>query len=576
VGPLVFALTALTSLLLLNYIAKQIGNLVGKGLSAGVIGEFFLLSLPFTVAMTMPMSVLVATLYAFSRLASENEIMALKANGVSMSRLLVPVLLSASLVSVSMIAFNDVVLPASNHQLRVLQGNIARKKPTFGLREQIINQVADRQVYLKAMTLTPDNRMVDVTIYDLSDVTQRRTIYADSGELAFAANGNDLVLTLHHGASLVVPRTEPGRLERLTFDRNYVVVENVANQLDVTQTDSYKSDREMSVCELQNDVARYGVEYDKARADLELALRAAVTEALTGIPVSPPEISPTTTLNVSPGSPAPRSPHASLGRAYCDFVGRLKGIGNRTTALVPTLHAAEPPRAGGATPGESPALTGRAASQASASAGSARRAAQDSALSRAAQRAVPAVGRSLPVQLGQAVENSGTRLRDNLRFVNQAGVELHKKFAISIACTVFVLIGAPIALRFPRGGVGLVIGVSLAIFGVYYVGLIAGEALADRNVLTPFWAMWSANILLTMVGLVLLARMGRETATTRGGDFAEMLEIARGYLTGPRRQRAPVRPNTGAGRPAGARDTVDAAEPVDVVRDPAGSAGRSA
>jgi hypothetical protein len=108
------------------------------------------------------------------------------------------------------------------------------------------------------------------------------------------------------------------------------------------------------------------------------------------------------------------------------------------------------------------------------------------------------------------------------------------------------------------------------------VGLIAGEALADRNVLTPFWAMWSANILLTMVGLVLLARMGRETATTRGGDFAEMLEIARGYLTGSRRQRAPVRPNTGAGRPAGSRHTGHAAEPVDQVRDPAGSAGRSA
>ena len=68
-------------------------------------------------------------------------------------------------------------------------------------------------------------------------------------------------------------------------------------------------------------------------------------------------------------------------------------------------------------------------------------------------------------------------MRDNLRFVNQSAVELHKKFAISVACTVFVLVGAPIALRFPRGGVGLVIGVSLVIFGIYYVGLIAGEAL---------------------------------------------------------------------------------------------------
>ena len=45
---------------------------------------------------------------------------------------------------------------------------------------------------------------------------------------------------------------------------------------------------------------------------------------------------------------------------------------------------------------------------------------------------------------------------------NMFGVEIHKKFSLAVACIVFVLIGAPIALRFPRGGVGLVIGVSLA------------------------------------------------------------------------------------------------------------------
>src|SRR5205085_10650758 len=87
VGPFTFALTALTSLMLLQYIARQFGNLVGKGLGWQVILEFFLLSIPFTVAMTLPMAVLVAVLYAFSRLASENEITAFKAGGVSMIQL---------------------------------------------------------------------------------------------------------------------------------------------------------------------------------------------------------------------------------------------------------------------------------------------------------------------------------------------------------------------------------------------------------------------------------------------------------------------------------------------------------
>jgi len=343
VGPLFFALTALTSLLLLNYIAKQIDQLVGKGLSAGVIGQFFALSVPFTVAMTTPMSVLIATLYAFSRLASENEITALKANGISLSGLLIPVLLAASVISVGMIAFNDVVLPASNHQLRKLQGDIARKKPTFALKEQIINQVADRHVYLKAMRLGPDNRMTDVTIYDLTDVMRRRTIYADSGELAFAENGRDLLLTLFEGSTLEVPRAEPGRLQRAEFDRNYVRVEGVANELEMTRSDSYKSDREMSICELQNEVSRYEAEFTKARTDLRDALRAVANEALNGVAAKPPDISSLTLLNVSPGAPAPRSPNASLGRLYCDFRARLKRAGAKAAvALVPRLYAATP------------------------------------------------------------------------------------------------------------------------------------------------------------------------------------------------------------------------------------------
>jgi lipopolysaccharide export system permease protein len=120
--------------------------------------------------------------------------------------------------------------------------------------------------------------------------------------------------------------------------------------------------------------------------------------------------------------------------------------------------------------------------------------------------------------------------------MNQFAVEIQKKFAISMACTIFVLLGAPIALRFPRGGVGLVIGVSLAVFGLYYVGLILGETLADRTILTPFWAMWSANILFTLIAIVLLTRMGRETATSRGGDLGELFAILTSFLR-PRRGR---------------------------------------
>lgn len=81
-------------------------------------------------------------------------------------------------------------------------------------------------------------------------------------------------------------------------------------------------------------------------------------------------------------------------------------------------------------------------------------------------------------------------------------VEVQKKFALAAACVILALAGAAIALRFPRGGKGLVIGASCAVFGAYYVCLIAGESLADRLVVSPFVAMWTANALLLAAALL--------------------------------------------------------------------------
>jgi lipopolysaccharide export system permease protein len=93
-------------------------------------------------------------------------------------------------------------------------------------------------------------------------------------------------------------------------------------------------------------------------------------------------------------------------------------------------------------------------------------------------------------------------------------VEIHKKYVIATACMVFVLVGVPVAIRFPRGGMGLVIGVSLAIFAVYYIGLIAGESLADRLAAPP-WILWTPNALFTLAGLALLYVAHRSGVTRR-------------------------------------------------------------
>jgi lipopolysaccharide export system permease protein len=501
VGPLFFALTALTSLLLLQYIAKRFGDLVGKGLSWGVIAEFLGLSIPLTVALSMPMAVLVATLYAFSRLASENEITAMKAGGVSLRNVLTPVLWAALGMTLFMVAFNDQVLPRANHKLRTLQGDIAQKKPTFGLREQVINEVSPGKLYLRAGHLAENsNRMREVTIYDLGDATRHRTVYADSGNMVMSPNHTDLLLTLYSGTLQEVPVTTPEQLQRVYFDAEQVRVKGVGNEFQQTKNDTFKGEREMSVCEMEKQAAIAHRALSTARREFraELAL-ARKRKIKLSKDVLETKLNDPLTIG--------------LGAAYCGLLARIRVKDLGAQVLTPSRKIYDQPRQGPA-PARLDAGGG--------------------------------AGLTSDESLRAEMEGIRIRLDDARSTENGYEVEIQKKFALAAACFVFILLGAPIALRFPRGGVGLTIGVSLIVFALYYVGLIAGESLARRGYVPPFISMWGANLIFTILALILLSKMGRENTSGRGGDLHEMVRSIkswwRRYRTGRTRAVSAPRP----------------------------------
>ncbi len=481
-GPLVFALSALTSLLLLNFIAKKFGDLVGKGLPWTVITEFLLLSVPFTLAMTLPMAVLVATLHAFSRLASENEITAFKASGVSMQRLVRPVILAAAVLTLFMVWFNDQVLPRANHRLATLQADIARVKPTLALQEQVINEVVPRQLFLRAGRIAAgSNHMKDVTIYDLGDPAKRRTIVADSGRLAFNETGEDLVLTLFDGSMTELSAQDPSQLQRNFYRTDYIRVRGVSVRLNRNDSQrDFRSDRELTVCELQARVDDASRQRDSAWVRLRRA--AGDTAGARRLP----------------------SDVRGVGGLYCDGLRLIRGwmAPKELTAATLPQQPVRAPKPVAAPPEQGPAI------------------APSSGARVAPESEVVADPAEAP---GNVIQRSGLELELEIaqNTMDQFRVEIEKKFAIATACIVFVLLGAAIALRFARGGVGLTIGVSLGVFGIYYVGLLGGEALADRALVDPAVAMWAANALLGLVGVVLTWRLGSEGSTSRGSETSE-------------------------------------------------------
>jgi len=431
--------------------------------------------MPFILAMTLPMAVLVAVLQTFSRLGADSEITALKASGVSLVRFVRPVLLAASLLALFEFVFVDQVLPRANHRLKNLLVDIARKKPTFQLAEQSINEIpGSASLFLRAGLIDQaTDRMRDVVIYDLGNPSRRRTIYADSGYIRLNADQTDLFLTLFDGYIHDYDRARAESFRRIFFRSDVVRVVNVSNRLERTGDNDFKGDREMSLCEMDAVVMNDLANAEGRRADIRMATE---RDALGLLGVAPPR-----------GDTArPRPAHRSLTALYCAVLARMhRGL------LTTEAHADTVPPA---------------------------RIQADRSTRLAVPR--PRVGTDPTGNLLRATRNSFEAQRLSvLAHAASYQVEIHKKYSLAFSCIVFVLIGAPVALRFPRGGIGLVIGASVVIFGFYYIGLIGGETLADRQIISPFLAMWGPNLIMSLTGLVLFLRLGREQTTARGGGF---------------------------------------------------------
>ena len=101
------------------------------------------------------------------------------------------------------------------------------------------------------------------------------------------------------------------------------------------------------------------------------------------------------------------------------------------------------------------------------------------------------------------------RSESNLAFnykkqIAKYNVEIQKKYSIPFACIVFVLLGAPLGVITRRGGITVSAVLSIFFFLLYYVFLIGGEELADAAIISPFWAMWTPNLILLIVGIYLI------------------------------------------------------------------------
>jgi len=271
-------------------------------------------------------------------------------------------------------------------------------------------------------------------------------------------------------------------------------VKEVSNRLDLEANDGVRGDREMSTCEMMETVR--GAEYEIALA--EERRRLSLERDLRSLLVLP-----------SAGGPhaVTKAPLPAYCKAFAQLAARL-GTAQPDSGAQPSEYDDQPP------PKPSPVKTIAPTPPG------------DRPLAQPLQ-AVPlpntSVARPAPrVTTWAEISSARDETKTSSSRADQYLVEVHKKWAISVACLVFALVGIPMALRFPRGGMGLVIGGGLAVFAIYYVGLIAGEGLGNKDIVHPWIAMWAPDIIFAVLGIYGMIQVGRESGSTRGGDLAEL------------------------------------------------------
>ncbi|MEO5826402.1 MAG: LptF/LptG family permease [Gemmatimonadales bacterium] len=530
VAPFVWSLLALTGLLLLNQLGPLIDKFGGKGLDLSVMGEALVLAVPALMVLTIPMSVLTATLYAYSQLAGDLEMIAMYANGLSVWRMVRPALVGAFVLTVVNFFVFDQLVPISNSRFSRLRLDVSQKTPTLTFKPQVLNALPPNnpRFFLRASEIDQTTGgLTDVLIYDLT-YEARRVIRADSGVMKQSSDQRDLLLTLYEGEIRDYRSVEPGRVERTAFLRDRIRIRDVANQLE-RSTASGADERSMTSCQLLDRVIEARTEYRDGQARRE-ELTQRDLRSLTGLP------------GVGPAAvriPVQMEADCGYYRAFGKWIERL---------LLPTPVQAQDPVGQDSGAPRTPMLpqdsgVRRQLPESSAVAESLRQLQQADSASRAAQ-APPALlpGILDATEFAPAQDSSAFRFPMNqeptppdhgivapivevsaatmqaenaLAIMRSHAVEYHKKFAIPLASFGFVLIGMALALKFPRGGIGLVIGGSLLIFMVFYVLLIGGEGLADKGYIPATVAMHGPVVLLTVVGILSVHSANQEMGSTR-------------------------------------------------------------
>lgn len=197
-----FAMTFFICLfiVMMQFLWRSIDDLVGKGLSVDVIAELFFYAALTMVPMALPLAVLLASLMVFGNLGEKFELTAMKASGISLFRIMRPLIIFMSFIAIGAFFFQNNVLPLAQTKMWTLLFSVRQKSPEVEIPEKSFYDAIPNMQLLVDHKDPETGMLYDMLIYDFSRGQENsRVILADSGRFNFTEDRTRLFLHLYDG-----------------------------------------------------------------------------------------------------------------------------------------------------------------------------------------------------------------------------------------------------------------------------------------------------------------------------------------------------------------------------------------
>ena len=441
-------------IVLMQFLFRMIDDLVGKGLGFDVLGELFFYAALTMVPTALPLAVLLASLMVFGNLGEKLELTAMKAAGISLFRIMRPLIILMAVIAVGAFFFQNYVLPVAQSKMWTLTFSVRQKTPEVEIPEKsFYDEIPGMNLYIDHKN--PDTGMLyGMIIYDMSQGTENsRVILADSGKFSFTEDKTRLFLHLHSGemfenlsnnSAMGVGTSGymPFRREEFSDKQVYFTFDANFNRMDESGIRSQYVGQNVSQL-------RHSMDSLSKRVD-------SIGNVYAGELVSKPYVGSASRVIKTDTAGHRTFPRRSPSAMVKEAVHRMEPVDVDSVFNAPSIAFAK-------------TYVSQAISDAKRS--------------------------------RQEFEYRSLMLTEQAKLMRRHDIEMQRKFTLSFAVLVFFFIGAPLGAIIKKGGLGTPLVISVFLFIIYYIFDNTGYKMARDGKMEVWEGMWLSTVALLPLGV---------------------------------------------------------------------------